>query len=290
MNVVNGLLTSSDSVLLASISGSEVPVAYMSASYSLRNPVAYGQATVSGLYAKMLRGGSASDVEEVVRLYFAITSFFFTTVICLSYPLMSLLNPVYRSAYWVALITCALAFTQGVVGIFGPVVTGRDEVDLRPEASVKDFIRSRLFRWSLLTLASNITSLAIGTAILIALLPTNNAVLLASAYPIGWLAGFLTYLPLFYRMAREVLTFKFPWRDIAPFIAASTCSTLCYLALRSYSIVIENFWRDTPVLLTHIAIAGAAYATVSYATSSWLRSFLKAARKFILTEVFRVES
>lgn len=289
VSIINGLLTSSDSLLLASISGSEVPVAYMSASYSLRNPVAYGQATASGLYAKILRGGSGSDVEEVCRLYFAITTYFLATITALSYPLMSLLNPTYRSAYWVALITSITTFIQGVTGILGSVVAGREEVDLRPEVSVKDFIKSKLFKWSALTSLSNATSLAVGTAILTALTPTNNAVLLASAYPLGWFVSSLTFLPLFYRMAKNSLTFRFPWRDVTPFLIAGSCSTLPYLMLGTYRIVVESFWRDVPPLLTHIIIAGVLYLTISYTLSPWLRNFLKAVRRFILVEVSRLE-
>ncbi len=289
IGIVNGLILSSDRILLASLSGSEVPVAYMSAGYSLRNPIVYGRATASGLYAKMLRGGSASDVEEITRLYFAVTLFMLITILCLAYPLMSLLNPIYRDAYWIVLITGLFAFIQGVVGIFGPIVSGREEVDLKPDVAVKDFIKSRLFKWSSTSITMHVVSLVFGTILLLIFMPFNNIILLASAYPISWLISLCIFTPRFHRLAKSVVDFKFPWRDIMPFIIASLCSALCYLTLGSYSIIVESFWRDAPILLTHVIIAGITYLAVSYALSPWLRGFLKAAKKFVLTEVFRLE-
>ncbi|MEM4576622.1 MAG: hypothetical protein QW701_04060 [Candidatus Nezhaarchaeales archaeon] len=289
IDVVSGFLGSSDRVLLACISGSEVPVAYMSASYSLRNPIAYGGATVSGLYAKMLRGGSASDVEEVSRLYFAITTFTFITVICLAHPLMSLLNPAYRDAYWIVFIAGVLAILQGTIGIFGTVVVGREEVDLKPEVSVKDYVKSRLFKWSSTGAMSQIVSLVVGSTLLVAFMPLNNVILLASAYPIGWLAGTCIFLLRYYRMAKSSLQFKFPWRDIAPFVIAGLCSGVCYQLLGSYSITVEAFWRDMPILLVHVVVAALIYFAISYALSPWFRDFLRAAKRFVLEEVFCFE-
>mgnify|MGYP005665947189 FL=1 len=117
----------------------------------------------------------------------------------------------------------------------------------------------------------------------------NNVVLLASAYPIGWLVGWCVFLPRFYRLAKSVVDFRFPWRDILPFIVAGLCSALCYLVLGSYNIVVESFWRDMPILLTHVVIAGVVYFVVSYVLSPWLRGFLKAAKRFVLAEVFHIE-
>ncbi|MCX8142205.1 MAG: hypothetical protein N3F04_05540 [Candidatus Nezhaarchaeota archaeon] len=286
--VINSLLGGVDSILLAFLSRSEVPVAYMAVGYSLRGPIAYGGATSSSLYAKMLRGGSARDVEEVTRLYFAITLFMFTTVLCLAPSLISLLNPVYRDAYWIVFITSVLALIQGVIGIFGSVVGGREEVDLKPDVSVKDYVKSKLFKWSLLSTITLVVGLSIGSILLLIFLHSSNAVLLASAYPIGWLVSWCIFLPTYYHMTKKVIDFKIPWRDIAPFMVAGVCSALCYVLLGSNSIIIELFWRDMPILLTHVIVAGLAYLVISYALSSWFRDFLRAAKRFVLIEVFRV--
>jgi len=290
LGVFDGMLVNADRVLLAGLCGSEGPVAYMSASYSLRDQIAYGRATAAGLYARMLRGGSAIDVEEITRLYFAITAFMFTSVICLSHPLLSLLNPVYRDAYWVVWVASLYVFVEGFFGIFYSVVSGREEVDLKPEISIGDYVRSRLFKWGFVSLIMHALGLAIGTALLLAFLHGDLGVVsLASAYPVGWLAGLLVLAPSLYKLTKKAVDFKFPWRDAVPFIIASLCSASCYLALGSYTIEVTSLWRDAPVLLAHVAMAGAAYFAVGYAFSPWLRKLVKEIRGFVFTEVLRVE-
>jgi len=290
LGIFDGMLVNSDRILLAGLCGSESPVAYMSASYSLRNQIAYGRATAAGLYAKMLRGGSASDVEEITKLYFAITAFMFTSILCLSRPLLTLLNPVYRDAYWVVWIASLYVFIEGFFGIFHSVVSGRERVDLKPEISISDYIKSRLFKWGFASAMMHVLGLAIGTALLLAFLQGGLGVVpLASAYPVGSLIGLLAFAHPLYKLTKEVIDLKFPWRGMAPFIVASLCSTSCYLALGSHAIAVMSFWSDAPVLLAHVAIAGAVYFAVSYALSPWLRKLVKEARSFVFTEMLRIE-
>ncbi|RLF20442.1 MAG: hypothetical protein DRJ68_05010 [Thermoprotei archaeon] len=288
IRAIQRLLTNADSVLLALFSGSEVPVAFMSASYSLRNPVIYGQTMASGLYAKMLVGGGGHDVEEVIRMYLAPTLFVMTTLICLSGSLMSLLNPIYQEAYWIVIITAAFTFINMLISVISPVVSGREDVDLKPTVTVKDYIRSTLFKWRVTGVVLQATSLIIGSSLVFVFY--GDVILMASAYPIGWLIGHIVLLPRYYRMAKRVVNFKFPWRDTLAFIAASACSILCYLLLRTYALTVENFWVDLPPLLIHIAIAGVVYFIISYALSPWLRSFLRTARRFMLTSIFKGEN
>jgi len=288
--IFDGMLVNADRILLVGLCGSEGPVAYMSASYSLRNQIVYGRATAAGLYAKMLRGGSASDVEEITKLYFTITAFMFTSILCLSRPLLSLLNPVYRDAYWVVWIASLYVFVEGFFGIFYSAVSGHEKVDLKPEVSIGDYIKSRLFKWGFASLIMHALGLAAGTALLLAFLHEGSEVVfLASAYPVGWLIALLALAPSFYKLTKEVVDFKFPWRDVAPFVIASLCSALCYFVLGSHTIEVVSFWRDAPVLLTHIAVAGVVYLAVSYVLSSWLRKLIKEIRGFVFTEVLRVE-
>jgi len=290
LGIFDGMLVNADRILLAGLCGSESPVAYMSASYSLRSQIVYGRATAAGLYARMLRGGSASDVEEVTKLYFAITAFMFTSIICLPHPLLSLLNPVYREAYWVVWVASLYVFIEGFFSIFYLVVSGREKVDLKPEISIGDYVKSRLFKWGFASLMMHVLGLAIGTVLLLAFLHRGMGVVsLASAYPVGWLIGLLAFASSLYKLTREVVDLKFPWRDVAPFIVASLCSASCYLALSSHDIEVMSFWHDAPILLAHIAIAGAVYFAVSYTLSPWLRKLVREARSFVFTEVLRIE-
>jgi hypothetical protein len=238
----------------------------------------------------MLRGGSASDVEEITRLYFAITSFMFTSILCLSYPLLSILNPVYRDAYWVVWIASSYVFIEGFFSIFYSAVSGRERVDLKPEVSISDYFKSRLFKWSSASLMMHVLGLAIGTVLLLTFLNGGlDVVFLASAYPLGWLIGLLAFAPSFYKLTKEVVDFEFPWKDVVPFIVASFCCAPCYFALGSYTIAVTNFWRDAPILLAHIAIAGVVYFVVGYALSPWLQKLVKEVRSFVFTEVLRME-
>jgi hypothetical protein len=290
LGIFDSMLINADRILLAGLSSSEGPVAYMSASYSLRNQIVYGRATAAGLYAKMLHGGSVGDVEEITRLYFAITAFMFTSILYLSYPLLSLLNPVYRDAYWVVWVASVYVFIEGFLGIFYSVVSGREKVDLKPEVSISDYVKSRLFKWGLASLMTHVLGLAIGTTLLLTFLSGGlGVVFLASAYPVGWLIALLAFVPLFYTLTREVVDFEFPWRDVAPFIVASLCSASCYFALGSHAIAVMSFWHDAPILLAHIAMAGAVYFVVSCVLSPWLRKLIKEVRSFVFTEILRVE-
>jgi hypothetical protein len=290
LGVFDGMLINADRILLAGLSNSENPVAYMSVSYSLRNQIVYGRATATGLYARMLRGGSASDVEEITRLYFAITAFMFTSIICLPYPLLSLLNPAYQDAYWVVWIASVYVFIEGFFGIFYSAVSGREKVDLKPEVSISDYIKSKLFKWGFAGLIMHALGLAIGTVFLLTFLSRDlGVVFLASAYPVGWLIGLLAFVPFFYKLMKEVVDFEFPWRDMVPFIVASLCSASCYFALGSHTITVMSFWYDAPILLAHVAIASVVYFAVGYALSPWLRKLVKEVRSFVFTEVLRVE-
>ncbi len=274
ISAVDAQIRSLDRALAAAITGSAEVAAVMGAAYTAQTPIgSAGGSTAIALRARLLRAPRASDVEESLRLTLLLSGFTLATLVTLSKPVLTLLNPVYESAWLPFVVTSVSTFVLSIASIYAVSSVASERSDVDTNASL---VSTRLFRTPFATLCCDSIALAAATSI-VAALRVVNAVSVATVYALAWLASSLAILVIARRHAMEAVKASFPARQALEVAIASIAVVATYLALGANEIVVASFWRDAPRLAMCVAIAGAIYVATLLAVSSWFRNLLRVA-------------
>ena len=256
-----------DKTIVALIMGSPDPAAYLNAAYVSKTPLIEGNKAVTlSLRARILRSPSGSDVEETIRLLSLFTGFTITTLLTLTKPILSLLNPKYTIAYHAFILASLSAMVDNILGIFLTAAIASEKQDLDLTASLKSTV---LVKIPLANFICSIVALAIASVA--SWILRDNLLLAISAYPTMWMFSSIVLVIIAYRYVKESLHIHIPWRDVMATIISSIITVFIYLILSSNNIIIYSFWSDTPKLLTHVAVALTGYLSTMIAVSKWFR-------------------
>ena len=157
-----------DVLIFSLITGSVVGLAYWVSAFAIGSVVGHSSQITKAVYPKLLSGGSNKfyEVNFIRLLYFA---FLFTSIsISFAKPGLFILNPIYEVAVLVVVFLSLRTFLQMLASSFTNAMQGIEKVDLK-EASVKDYLKSKLFYLPTIRLirrAVYLSSLAIGLIIL----------------------------------------------------------------------------------------------------------------------------
>ncbi len=282
LNVLYGFLRSGIRVVVSWVSGSSVPVAYLNVGFASLMPVTgVAGAVTPALYARILRGGKGSDVEEVLRIFFLLNGFMVSVFVFFSRSIASLYNPLYVDAWIIVVLMSLFAFVDGLVNVFMMTVMGASRVDEEGMLCFSEIVSSYLFKAPLMRLLSLIASYIIGLS-LVFLLGENNYLFDALAFAISLLLGSLVFLYWFYSTAKSSIPFNMPLREVFIAILASLAMGSYCMIAGVHNIIIRGFWSDTPILARHLVVAGAIYLALWYTLSPWLRKLVGTTLNIIL--------
>ena len=285
ISTANQYLNNLDRIAVSAVTLNELPVAYLTAAYSVTLPLKIDQNVLSGLYARLLRRKNRYDVEESLRIISFPLIFVLTTLAILGKPILSVMRPEYTTAYPVLLAMIFVILTNSYFQVFFNAIKAIDQVDLQEDISLATLAHSKLFQSMLVNVLKNIGSIVLA---LVFLFPVaDNPVLSALVFPLGFLLTSPAALIWAYRETKKMLNIEIPLREISE-LAVSALPAILYFQLSGASqIVVNSFFRDAPILLLHITIGAAIYAAAAVTISSWTRKTIKAAFKALIAQPLR---
>jgi len=284
MNVLTSQLRNFDRVIIALITGSSIPSAYLNASYTARTPLSEGGKVVTlSLRARLLRSPREEDVSEMIRFFCLFTGFTAVTLIALSRPILSLLNPEYIDVYPIFIIAALAEIVYNMARILIVTSVATDKHDLELNFNL---LSTRIVKTPIVNFVCNLMGLIIAS-VLISMLQVlrENYILAALTYPMVWFIISVIITLIVYTHAREALHIRMPWREIHSVVISSLSSMLVYIALGSWNIVVASFWRDAPRLLCHILISLIMYVVIMLVLSGWFRWLISTIVKELLRKV-----
>ena len=250
-SMIGGRIVSLDMMLLILFGGALVRALY-GAAYTITILITYTGTLAYGLYPRLLSGGGGADVEASIKLttIFAVPSLI--GVITIAHPLLVILNPSYESAYPILYILSIVAFLGCYSSIFDSVITGTEKVDTRPEFTIKDLARSRLFILPTLGYVQAVLGLPILYLIFDRVTHADLHIgLLCAAMHLSFGIAFAAAR---FKISRRCLRFHFPLRTFLTSLAASA-------AMSAFLIFAKIPGRISYVFL-FITLGGAIYFTV----------------------------
>jgi len=283
IGIITRMLYNSDRLVVGGVVG-EIPTAFLNAVYVSRSTIQAGAgAFTAGLYAKLLRERNPRDVEDILRLAFLIGLFMSSTFIILAKPILSFLNPVYMIASFLFIFVVCESFLNILITIFSTITVGCESIDIRPDVSFKDLIKSHLFKVPFARFIAYLAVLVSGIIILYYLKSNNieNPIIYAGVYVVLWTMISPILLIVMYRYAKSMLTFKLPWRDVIAYVIASLACIVYYVLNGVHNIVVAVFMKDAPILGFHVVIGGLIYLGISWLLSPWFRWFLRKGIEYV---------
>lgn len=278
IGVLNQNIRSLDRLVVPILSGSELPVAYLTINYAITQPLKMDQGVLSSLYARLLKDRNASrakrDVEETAKLVSIPLVFVSATLIVLGRPILSLMNPRYVDSFPVLVAMVLALALNSYLQVYFNSIKAIDTIDLKEEVGYRDLFRSDLFKVILANFARNLSGIVIATALL--LLYRGGMVFYALAFPLGYVLVLPLLLSWVYLKSKKLIGASFPIREVAKMALAVIPATLYYYLSGAYSIMVYSFFSDAPVLVMHATVGAALYGATLLAVSDWARSLLKA--------------
>ena len=134
-----------DVVVFSIITGNVTGIAFWTTANAISKIVSNsGQISIS-LYGKLLASEKKEYFHEnlIKTFYFSIP--LVAIAIIFAKPGLFILNPIYTSAVNIVIFMSLVVFLRTLDGVFDSALTGIEKVDLKENATFRDYIRSKLF-------------------------------------------------------------------------------------------------------------------------------------------------
>ena len=245
--------------LLLFIYGGEAARGDYQAAATFAAIVGYSYSLAFALYPKLLAEDSLKDVTSSLRtvLMFAIPMA--AVVMSMSRSLLTVLKGSYADASLVLVILAIDAFIALIIPFYTSVLLGMEKLDEEAKISLKQLLRSKMFKVFTLPYIQAAIALPAGFYVLTRFAAGNPLQAAIYVAIIIMAAHAATFLVLYIIMLGSV-TIVVPWRSVGKYVLASAIMVAVLYPLPHPTTIL-------PTLGT-VAMAGAIYATLVLAIDS----------------------
>ena len=275
---ISSVFERSDITVYTILTGSVIGLAYWGAANAVAHIVNQSSKINRGLYPMLLGGGKKSSLKDNLThvFYFA----FPLTAICIVFarPALFTLNPAYEIAVPVVLAIIPVTFLRTISAIFSQALSGIERVDVNEEASLKDYIKSKLFVIPTLVNIHRGIYLAIFIIFLIIIVPLNYSELEIVMY---WgIILSITQVPFtiyLYFLTRKEFNKIFDTKPIIKYIiSTSIVFSVINLVMDRFLIYHIEIFNFLPSVLFYLFLSVLGYLGITYAVDQNTRKLVKA--------------
>ena len=160
------------------------------------------------------------------------------------------------------------------------VVVGSSRVDVGGIRSVKQIVRSDLFKASLIRVVAS--SLIYLVGFITVFMFRGDHLVEALGFSIGIVVATLVTIPWYFIKALRYIRFKVPWREVITGLIAGSIVIGYALAWRLNKLLILSFWRDITSLIPHLIVMLSIYLTTWYLLSPWFRNLARLSLRYLV--------
>ena len=273
-----------DVVAFTLIGGSIADLAYWTAANAISKVVAHADQISGPIYGKLLGGGKIELLQDnIIR-----TLYFSFPLVCMSIvfarPGLFILNPLYEIASSIVIVLSITVFFQTLNGLFESALEGTEKVDINEKATVKEYLKSRLFYLPTIRLIQR--SAYLGMVVLVLILfafDVENKIELIFYWAIVSLVSRIPLTVYLYTLTHKHLKTKINLVPIMKYILSSIVTFgLTYLIMEEFLVYRISIFEFLPQFIIYFAIAIGGYLGLTYLIDSRTRKLFKAVIKEII--------
>ena len=282
--LVDGLGIAIFSIMTESVIG----LAFWTAALVTPSIISHSALISRAVYPKLLEGGTREFVQDNLRHLFYFAFPLTALVIVFAKPALFALNPIYETAFIVAIILSGRNFFLVFTNIFILNLGGVERVDVDEKATFRNYIKSKLFFPHTLRLIQAGSSMIILTVGLIFLIKNGSSDINLLIY---WATiGLITQIPLtvyLYKLMKKDLSFKLDLNNIFKYLILSIAIFgIIYLLTEQFLIYDEKIVNFVPSLLLFVSIGIFGYLGATYAIDFKTRNLFNAIIHEIRGKIF----
>lgn len=270
-------ILSTEVIIFSIITGGVGGIAYWTAAFTVGRIVRNSRLIAKAVYPKVLQGGSKQVFESN-----------FTHVLFFAFPLAAIslvfakaglfaLNPIYEVAYPVVLLIVPTIFLRNITEVFGKVLQGFEKVDVKKDASFRDYLKSKLIVLPSLKIFHR--SIYLGILALTLFLLSFQKMVDIELVKVWAMISLGTQIPLtlyVYIILRKEIRPKFELRAITKYLLASVIVFgVLYFMLESFLEFNESIFVFLPNLIGFLIIGLIGYFSLTYVIDKKTRSIVK---------------
>ena len=271
------VLFATDVIVFSIIVGSVEGVALMTAALVIANLVSFAKATSSSVESKLLEGGARGYLRENVSLLF----YFIFPLAALSFtfakPGLFALNPIYEIAVPIVIFMTLRVLFFSLSDVFVEFLRGIEKVDLKPESTFKDFIKSKLFSLPTIRIIHGSFYLVILVILLLLERDTVSQLELVIHWSIISLATTIPFTIYLYLMVKKNFNLSLDISRIFKFLLVSiVIFGLVFFLSEEFLEYNNDVFEFIPSVLCFVLLGIVGYLVLTYAVDSRTRKLFKA--------------
>mgnify|MGYP001584537222 CR=1 FL=1 len=274
-----------DVVAFTLIGGSIADLAYWTAANAISKVVAHADQISSPIYGKLLGGGKVELLQNsIIRtLYFSFP--LVAMAIIFARPGLFILNPLYEIASSIVVVLSITVFFQTLNGLFESALEGTEKVDLNEKATVKEYIKSRLFYLPTIRLIQRSVYLsAVVIVFILFAFNVENKIELIFYWAIVSLTTRIPLTVYLYILMRKHLKTKIQLLPIIKYLLSAVLMFgLTYFIMNEFIEYKISIFEFLPQFLIYVTIAVGGYLALTYLIDQRTRFLFKS----IVKEIFK---
>ena len=271
------VLFATDVIVFSIIVGSVEGVALMTAALVIANLASFAKSISSSVYSKLLESEKRNYLRENISQLFYFIIPLAALSLTFARPGLSTLNPLYEIAVPVVIFMTVRVLLHSLGEVFIQMLRGVEQVDLKPESTFKDFIKSRLF--SLVTIRIINGSLYLVILVILLLLERNTVSQLELV--IHWsIISLITTIPFtiyLYLMVKKKFDLSLDMSRIFKFLLVGIgIFGLVFVLSEEFLEYNNDVFEFVPSVLCFVLLGIVGYLVLTYAVDSRTRKLFKA--------------
>lgn len=274
---IAAVLFATDIIIFPIISGSVEGVAFMTAALVIANLTSFAKSISSSVYSKLLESEKRNYLKENISQLFYFIIPFGALAITFARPGLFTLNPLYEIVTPIVIFMTLRVVLFSLSEVFIQLLRGIEKVDLKPESTFKEFMKSKLF--SLATIRIIHGSFYVGILAIVLFLEhdTVSQLELVTHWAIISLTTTIPFTIYLYFMVRKNFDLSLDTSRIFKFLLVGIgVFGLIFLLTEEFLEYNNNIFEFIPNLLVFVLSGIVGYLVLTYAVDSKTRKLVKA--------------
>jgi len=260
------------------MTGSVYGIAYWSVSMTLSRMVNHAAKIGKGIYPKLLQGGKKEHFQDNLNRLFYFAFPLAAMSYAFSVPGLFALNPLYSEAITVLVFLIPMIFLRTLAEQFSLALEAIENVDVREDASFRDYLRSKLFYMPTLRIIQRGSYLISLSVILFFLIQSNqDQVQLVMYWAIIALVIQVPYTGFLYVLVRKDFSPKIDKKALIKYFSVSVIAFgLTYSLMEKYLVYNNSIFEFLPDLLQYVVLGVSIYLGITYIIDLRTRKLFRA--------------
>ena len=275
---LSAILTTSDVAIFSLMTGSVFGLAYWSAATTISRIVNHSAKIGIAVYPKLLGGGKKEYFQENLNQIFYFAFPLAAMSFVFSKPALFALNPVYAEAISVMIFLVPMIFLRTFAELFSTALQGIEKVDVRENATFRDYLRSKLFYMPTVRIVQRGLYLVTLAIILFVMIPsTPDQIQLVVYWAIIALIIQIPYTGFLYLLIRKEFSLKIDKKALIKYFSTSVVVFgLTFALMEKYLAYKISIFEFLPEFLLFVIIGVFGYLGITYIIDSRTRKLAKA--------------